>query len=196
MIAYKGLHKDLTCRGYQFRHDRENVTDKANCAENGFHCAENPLDCLTYYGDWSDSVYYVVKAEGDIDEDGIDSKISCTRMSFVKELSMQELLLHSLAYMIRYPGRPWNRYVEKEQGKSKEGYAVVRGKNPHASGKMGDILAIAKEETDTQKIQEVGLFVIDGEHYFPDVWYDVSGIELEENDSKKTLTVRKSCVMV
>ena len=46
MIAYKGFEKGLTCRDYQFRMGL-NVTDKANCAQNGFHCAENPLDCLT-----------------------------------------------------------------------------------------------------------------------------------------------------
>ena len=28
-----------------------NITDKANCRANGFHCAENPLDCLSYYPD-------------------------------------------------------------------------------------------------------------------------------------------------
>lgn len=181
MIAYKGLHKDLTCKGYQFYRDRVNVTDKANCVENGFHCAENPLDCLTYYSNWRDSVYYVVKAEGDIDEDGVDSKISCTRMHLVKELPMQELLLHALAYMVRYPGRPWNRHVENEKGKCEDGFAIVRGRNPIASGKMGDILAIAKESTDTQEIQEVGVFVIDGESYFPDVWYDVTGTEVDED---------------
>ncbi|MFS6554352.1 hypothetical protein VPJ68_02400, partial [Parabacteroides distasonis] len=105
-----------------FHHDREHVTDKANCARNGFHCAENPLDCLTYYGDWRDSVYYVVRAEGDIDEDGTDSKISCTHMRLMKEMTMQELLHHALAYMIRYPGRPWNRRVEKEKGRGEEGF--------------------------------------------------------------------------
>ena len=50
MIAYKGFEKGLTCRDYQFRMGL-NVTDEANCTHNGFHCAENPLDCLTYYSD-------------------------------------------------------------------------------------------------------------------------------------------------
>ena len=48
MIAYKGCHRGLICRDYQFVMGL-NVTDKANCAANGFHCAENPLDCLSYY---------------------------------------------------------------------------------------------------------------------------------------------------
>lgn len=76
MIAYKGFKKDLTCRGYQFYADRVNETEKANCAQNGFHCAENPLDCFSYYADWRNSVYYIVKAEGDLDEDAVDSKVT------------------------------------------------------------------------------------------------------------------------
>lgn len=180
MLAYKGLNKDLTCRGYQFYRNKDNVTDKANCAQNGFHCAENPLDCLSYYTDWKDSVYYVVNAQGDMDEDGLDSKISCTCMRLIKELSMQELLLHALTYMIRYPNRTWNRHVMEEKGKSSYGFTIVRGKHPKASGKKGDILALAKEYKDTSEIQEVGVFVIDDNRYCSDTWYDVSGEKVED----------------
>lgn len=47
MYAYKGFEPDLSCRGYRFVMGK-NVTPEANCASNGFHCAENPLDCLSY----------------------------------------------------------------------------------------------------------------------------------------------------
>lgn len=50
MYAYKGFEPDLSCRGYRFVMGK-NVTPEANCASNGFHCAEDPLDCLSYYGD-------------------------------------------------------------------------------------------------------------------------------------------------
>ena len=58
MIAYKGFLPGLICRGYQFRMGL-NVTEKANCAHNGFHCAEDPLDCLSYYGDINHAEYYL-----------------------------------------------------------------------------------------------------------------------------------------
>lgn len=89
MIAYKGFEKDLVCRGYQFTKDKVHETDQANCRENGFHCAENPLDCLYYYRDWKNSVYYLVEASGDLDEDGADTKISCTRLRLLKELDFK-----------------------------------------------------------------------------------------------------------
>ena len=50
MIAYKGFRPGMICIGYQFQMGL-NVTEKANCRQNGFHCAEDPLDCLSYYSD-------------------------------------------------------------------------------------------------------------------------------------------------
>lgn len=76
MIAYKGFRPGLICRGYQFVMGL-NTTEKANCRENGFHCAEDPLDCLSYYSSLEHSEYYIVNAGGDIDEDEHDSKIAC-----------------------------------------------------------------------------------------------------------------------
>ena len=46
MKAFKGFRKDLTCLGFQFRENGINRTEEANCVQNGFHCAENPLDCV------------------------------------------------------------------------------------------------------------------------------------------------------
>ena len=105
MIAYKGFQKDLKCRGFQFQEYGINETEKANCRQNGFHCAENPLDCLCYYPNWKNSVYYIVDASGDLDEDGEDSKISCTKMRLLKKIELRSLLLHGAAYMSKYPNR-------------------------------------------------------------------------------------------
>ncbi len=86
MIAYKGFEKNLSCRGYQFKRYGINETTEANCRQNGFHCAENPLDCLVHYPNWRNSRYFVVKAFGDLDEDDRDTKISCTKIELIKEL--------------------------------------------------------------------------------------------------------------
>ena len=118
MIAYKGFHKDLKCRGFQFQEYGINETEKANCRQNGFHCAENPLDCLCYYPNWKNSTYYIVDASGYLDEDGEDSKISCTKMRLLKKIELRSLLLHGAAYMAKYPNRKWNSHVAKESGTS------------------------------------------------------------------------------
>ena len=144
MIAYKAFEPGLVCRGYQFKMGL-NVTDKANCAQNGFHSAENPLDCLNYYHNMDASEYYLVDVGGDIDEDGHDTRVSCTELRIIKKLSKRDFFLHALAYMVDHPKRKWSSKVSKERAEAKFGYAVVRGIDPIAKGNFGDILAFAKE---------------------------------------------------
>ena len=144
MYAYKGFEPDLSCRGYRFVMGK-NVTPEANCASNGFHCAEDPLDCLSYYGDMNRSIYCLVQPGGDIDEDDRDSKIACTELTILRQLTRKEFFLHALAYMVDHPGRKMSEKVQREHSTSRNGYAIVRGKTPAACGKLGDILAFARE---------------------------------------------------
>lgn len=177
MIAYKGFAPGLVCRGYQFQMGL-NVTDKADCAANGFHCAENPLDCLSYYGDMDRSEYYIVDAGGDIDEDGNDTKIACTELTIIKRLTREDFFLHALAFMSDHPSREMSSHASRERAEARNGYAVVRGLDPQACGsKVGDILALAKEDTTSGMIVQLALFRVDGEKVRPGIWYDV---ELQE----------------
>ena len=154
-----------------------NMTDKANCRANGFHCAENPLDCLSYYPDMNQAKYYIVEAGGDIDEDEWDSKIACTHLNIIKQLTMEEFFLHSLAYMVDHPKREWNSRVYKDRSETHNGYVVVRGIDPAATGKLNDILAFAKEDYATGNIIQVALTRVDGQKVLPDRWY---GVDLKE----------------
>lgn len=179
MIAYKGFDKNLTCLGYQFAMGL-NITEKANCRENGFHCAEDPLDCLTYYSNMDNSVYCIVDACGDTDEDDSDSKISCTELNIIKQLSREEFFLHGLAYMVDHPKRRYNSIVKADKATAYNGYAVVRGPDPIVCGKeVGDILAFAKETLKGDKIEQIALVKVDGETVMPGVWY---GIDLQERN--------------
>jgi DNA-directed RNA polymerase subunit RPC12/RpoP len=175
MIAYKGFELGLVCRGYQFNTGL-NVTEKANCHANGFHCAENPMDCLSYYGNMDTSEYWIVNAGGDIDEDGDDSKIACTELTLIKKLTREEFFLHGLANMADHPLQKWS-HVKKDKAKAACGYAAVRGTDPAACGELGDILAFAKENKSGGKITQVALARVDGEHILPGVWY---GVDLTE----------------
>lgn len=176
MIAYKAFEPGLICRGYQFKMGL-NVTDKANCAQNGFHSVENPLDCLNYYHNMDASEYYLVDVGGDIDEDGHDTRVSCTELRIIKKLSKRDFFLHALAYMVDHPKRKWSSKVSKERAEAKFGYAVVRGIDPIAKGDFGDILAFAKENPSTGKIEKIALACVDGTNLTPERWYDVELIE-------------------
>lgn len=178
MLAYKGFDKGLICRDYQFKMGL-NITEKANCVKNGFHCAENPLDCLTYYPSISKSEYYIVDAGGDIDEDNCDSKISCTHLNIIKRLTLKEFFLHALAYVNDHPFREDSHNMYTDKCDARNGYAVVRGKNPIARGSKGDIICFAKEAEDSKKISQIAIYVIDGKKVLPNKWYN---IDLEESE--------------
>lgn len=170
MIAYKAFNKDLSCMGYRFKMGL-NITEKAKARAYGFHCAENPLDCLTYYGNMNAADYYIVNAGGDVNEDGNDTKISCTELTIIKKLSKEDFVLHAMAYMVDHPKREWNRYVSKEKGaENHHGFAIVRGVNPIAKGGKGSILALAKEN-ESGEIVEIAMTVVDGTKVKPNIWY-------------------------
>lgn len=173
MIAYKGFHPGLICRDYQFQMGL-NITAEANCAQNGFHCAEDPLDCLSYYSSLEYSEYCLVQPGGDIDEDNRDSKIACTELTIIKKLKRKEFFLHALAYMVDHPRRKWSHHVKQDQAKAELGYAVVRGADPLASGKRGDILAFAKESADGAEIVQIAVVRVDGQKIKAGVWYDAN----------------------
>ena len=179
MIAYKGFHKGLICMGYQFVMGK-NVTEKANSRQNGFHCAENPLDCLTDYPDIDCSEYYIVEAGGDLDEDGTDTKISCTERTIIKRLTKKEFFLHELVYMTDHTKRKWSSKVQRERGEAAQGYAVVGGSSPRAKGKVGDIIALAKEEAATGEILQIAVAEVDGKDILSGRWYDVNLQEGED----------------
>lgn len=181
--AFKMFNKDLTCtygRGrYQYAEDVWFEEPEANCVRNGFHCAENPLDCLSYYPDWDKSVCYMVEIDGDIDEDSTDSKISCTRIRLIKKLDAARFVSHACWYMLQHPEMPDNHLVQHEQGMAKRyPFVIVRGKEPIASGRIGDVIGIIREKPDSREAETAGVYLIDGKKYLPTVFYDVCGKEV------------------
>ena len=178
MLVYKAFAPGLVCRGYQF-HKGENVTEAANCVQNGFHAAENPIDCLTYYPDVRRSEYWIVEASGDIHEDGTDSKLACTHLTPIRRLSLNDYFLHCLLYLARHPhDRRRMAHVSKDAAQAAHGYVIVYGASPIAKGKTGDILALLQVDADGNAIA-LGVYPIDGKKYKADTYIDVLGKERE-----------------
>ena len=179
MKIVKAFNPDLTCRGYQFK-EGLNVTEKANCRQNGFHGTENPLDCLSYYSDISNSVFYLCEAKGDIDEDNVDSKVSCTHLILEKKLSIFDFVAEALLYIKAHPSRPLHHLIKADKGFASKHFVIVAGKNPVAAGELGTVLGYVVRRSNG-KIN-VYVRVIDGEDYLPNVYYDWFGDEVEQDD--------------
>ena len=177
MRAYKAFNIGLKCRGYQFV-EGINVTDEANCVKNGFHCAENPVDCLCYYPNVKTSEYWIVDAGGDIDEDATDSKIACTELLVIKQLTINEYLIHCLSWIAKNPKDRNHSKVYREVGSAERGVAIVCGMNPMAKGKEGDVLALLRIDNKGNAIA-MGIYTVGARGFESDKYYDVMGQERE-----------------
>ena len=88
-IAYKAFDKNMQCRGFQFEvgaHYEHN--GKVEPCKSGFHACKNPLDVWNYYP--INSRYAIVEIAGDVVDSGSDSKVACSNISIVQEITLTE----------------------------------------------------------------------------------------------------------
>lgn len=178
MIAYKGFNKNLACtlgRGtYQYEVGKTYREDNAQCVNSGFHCVEEPIEVLRWYGDKT-SRYCIVDAGGDINEDGCE-RIACTEMTILKEISLEQLGALECEWLRMHPEREYSNKVSRNTGQAKEnGIVVVRGKNPRAKGEIGAAIFLLKEGKGTNEIISMGAYRVDGTEYVPGIFYNVEG---------------------
>lgn len=178
MIAYKGFNKDLTCtmgRGaYQYEVGKTYKEENAQCANTGFHCVEEPIEVLTWYSGET-ARYCIVNAGGDAHEDGKE-RISCTEMTILQEVTLQQLGALECKWIQEHPDRKYSRHVVKDEGTAYgNGIVIVRGKNPKAAGEIGTTIFLLKESTEGKSIDEVGIYEIDGKEFLPNTYYRVDG---------------------
>ena len=178
MIAYKGFNKDLVCtmgKGkFQYEVGKTYREDEARCANTGFHCVEEPIEVLRWYSGEA-ARYCIVEAAGDIHEDGND-RISCTEITILKEVTLQELGALECKWILEHPDRKTSGRIRKNEGTAtgKE-IVIVRGKNPKAKGQVDSTIFLLKEEKKGKNIEQIGIFEIDGKEYLPDRYYKVDG---------------------
>lgn len=151
-----------------------NITPNANCARNGFHAAENPLDCFNYYSPSDSNEYYLCKAFGDVDEDARDSKVSCTHLNIKRKLSFEEFIMHAILYIYKNPKAANHSRIVKDKGSTDNGFVIVKGKNPIACGtKKGDVLGYIL--VNNNEVADVFYHVVDNKEFKPGVYYDFYG---------------------
>lgn len=177
MFVYKMFSPGLICRGYQFK-EGLNTCERATCVKEGFHAAENPLDCLSYYSNFDGSECWLCYADGDVHEDGSDSKISCTKLEILKRLSKYEFVKAALEYIARHPKRELNHCVEQDRAEAdSNGIAIAIGDNPYCKGnKAGDILAWIMRSGD--EIGRIRMGSVGANGLCSGKWYDIFGCEV------------------
>lgn len=181
MIAYKAFNSRLQAtlgKGiFQFEPGKTYEESECKCAKNGFHCAENPIDCLDYYSSM-DTRFFIVEAAGDINQDGDGSRISCTRITLKKEITRFSMAVRACMYMENHPDRNWiGRYAKPERGRAIEAgdFMIVRGKHPEAEGVKGSWIFLVQEKRSSREISGIYHIEIDGQEYKENTWYRVRG---------------------
>lgn len=176
MRAYKGFTPDLCSRlggkPVKFKIGRTYEEKESKTVRSGFHCCENPFECLRYYTYGKDR-FCLVEALGDIDEDE-DERISCTKLKVVKELSEQEFFLAGVAYIINHPLRKrWqvkrDRVMvqpEYAQANSAMNIAIARGNNPKVKAVSGAFVALMWDYGSGVMMTWADIAKEDGVYYF------------------------------
>lgn len=159
MIAYKGFNAKIESvmgngkkESCTFELGKTYRETECKTARNGFHCCENPFDCLGYYPLNGINRFFQVEAAGDINEDD-RGRIACTELTLIKELTPMELAYFGMVYIVEHPMREaWQqcyntvKVEEKEAvASSKDSIAFARGKKPMVKGVPGSILGLIVE---------------------------------------------------
>ena len=195
MRAFKAFNSDMTCtfgKGkYQYAEGETFTEPRAQAHETGFHCAEYILDCLRYYPESRDIVICPVEALGDIDEDGQDTKISCTILKVGQKLTWEEVVLEAIRYLIKHP-KFQDPQIKREKGESSGLYCIVRGESPIAAGVKGTILGMIQEDPHG-KVQSVAIYKVNGKEIRPGRYYNIDGKEVKnvkKSGTEKTAKVK------
>ena len=96
--SYKGFHKDMTCRDFQYKEGGEYEEKQADLCNSGFHACEYPLDCFYYYSP-NCSVYHEVEQEGEFSKrNNGDSKIASTKIKIGAQINIAGLVKAAIEY--------------------------------------------------------------------------------------------------
>ena len=119
ITGFKGFDKDLKCRDYQYEVGKEFEEEgKIEACSNGFHFCENPLDVLGYYPPSTEkgsSRYCIVKGSGNIDRDGDDTKVACSKLYISAEIGLKGIIEAGVKFIL-------DKVNWKDNKKSNTGY--------------------------------------------------------------------------
>ena len=148
VLAYKGMDKDMQCRGHQFEVGKtyEHIGSVEMC-KSGWHACENPLDVLTYYQPTT-SRFFGVTMSGDIKRkrEG-DSKVASASITISAQLTLPELIASAVTFIAalakgntatgNYGNAAATGYSGHAAATGNYGNAAATGDSGHAAA-MGD----------------------------------------------------------
>ena len=201
ITGFKGFDKDLKCRDYQYEVGKEfEEKGKIEACSKGFHFCENPFDVLGYYPPSTEkgsSRYCIVKGSGNIDRDGDDSKVACSKLHISAEIGLKGIIEAGVKFILDKVN--WKDNKESNTGDrsaatntgyqsaatntgdrsaaevtGRESIAIVTGKDSKAKGGIGCWIVLTERgewDGNVYPIKEVKAVRVDGEIIKPDTYY-------------------------
>ena len=190
MTVFKATNQDMTCTlgsgAFVYQIGVPAWAPGSLCGRNGLHACEYVLDCARYYSLGDGNRFFLAEAEGDIAEDGTDTRIACTRLTLIKELSRREIAGHAMMYMVKHPKREgWKKQTamvevapDRARARKPESIAIARGPKPVVKGVKGSHLGLIQE--DDGNITYARLFTVGQAGIKPDTWYTLERGRIRE----------------
>ena len=201
ITGFKGFDKDLKCKDYQYEVGKEFEEEgKIEACSNGFHFCENPLDVLGYYPPYDEkgsNRYCIVKGSGNIDRDGDDTKVACSKLYISAEIGLKGIIEAGVKFILDKVN--WKDNKKSNTGyrsaatntgyqsaatntgdrsaaevTGKESIAIVTGKDSKAKGSIGCWIVLTERgewDGNVYPIKEVKAVRVDGEIIKPDTYY-------------------------
>ena len=208
--SYKGMDKDMKCRGFQYEPGGTYEADRAvRCGGPGFHACEIPLDVFNYYPPSDGNRFFEVEQDGELSRDNEDSKVASSvlkigaeigipglvkaHVEWVKEQIQEEKTgsntgYRSAATNTGYQSAATNTgNCSAAEVSGKDSVAAVFGYEGRAKGALGCAIVVAERgdwNGETYPLISIKAAIVDGETIKPDVWYTLKGgefVEVEED---------------
>ena len=175
MEGIRGFNKNMCATlgngTYQYATSGTYMEPECKARSCGFHFVEYAPDCLSYYGLGHGNRYFLIRAAGDINEEesGVSS---CTEMTLLQELNMDQFVIKTLEYMVRNPRMDWEREYwmlqiakDKAEALTKGAIAIARGTHPEVNGVKGSHLGLILENEQGEIISALGFQAKDDRIY-------------------------------
>ena len=112
--SYKGMDKDMKCRGFQYEPGGIYEADHAiRCGGPGFHACEIPLDVFNYYPP-AESRFFEVEQDGKLSRDNEDSKVASSILKIGAEIGIPGLVRAHVEWV--------KEQIKEEKTESNTGY--------------------------------------------------------------------------
>lgn len=186
MKVFKATDGDMSCHmgmgKFQYHLGVPARADESKCGSTGLHACEYVLDCTGYYSMDGKHRFFEAEASGDIAEDGVDTRISCTELTLTRELCNKDIAREVIRFIVRHPRRDgWKKkgvmvMVDEESAEisTRDGIAIARGTNPRVKGCDGAHVGWIRETE--EGITEAKIMTV-GEVLEPGRWYTIEEAE-------------------